>query len=80
MGLKDSLLCHAMTMTLPWQYINLHTKSKESSGKTVAFKRSMLDVRNLMLDIQECSRNEIQKHPESGNQYQNSVLIQFQIY
>jgi hypothetical protein len=32
----------------------------------------MLDARYLMLDIYECTRNEIQKHPVSRNQYPGS--------
>ena len=32
----------------------------------VAFSGQMLDARYLMLDIQECTWNEIQKHPVSS--------------
>jgi len=33
----------------------------------------MLDARYLMLDIQECTGNEIQKNPVSRNQYPGSL-------
>ena len=36
--------------------------------ETVAFSGQMLDARYLMLNIQECTWNEIQKHPISRNQ------------
>jgi hypothetical protein len=35
----------------------------------------MLDARYLMLDIQECSDNEIKKHPVSRNQYPGSINV-----
>jgi len=42
--------------------------------ETVAFSGQMLDARYLMLDIQECTWNEIQKHPVSRNiQYPGSI-------
>jgi hypothetical protein len=41
--------------------------------ETVAFSGQMLDAGYLMLDIQECTWNEIQKHPVSRNQYPGSV-------
>jgi hypothetical protein len=50
--------------------------------ETVAFSGHMLvgaviprsgDAGYLMLDIQECTWNEIQKHPGSRNQYPGSV-------
>jgi hypothetical protein len=41
--------------------------------ETVAFSGQMLDARYWMLDIQECTRNAIQKHPVSRNQYPESI-------
>jgi hypothetical protein len=39
----------------------------------VAFSGQMLDAGYLMLDIQECTNGELQKHPVSRNQYPGSV-------
>ena len=41
----------------------------------VAFSGQMLDAGYLMLDIQECTNSEIEKHPVSRNQYPGSVNI-----
>jgi len=39
---------------------------KRGRRKSVVFPRSMLDARYLMLDIQDCTGNEIQNHPVSS--------------
>jgi len=41
----------------------------------VAFSGQMLDAGYLMLDIQECTNSEIEKHPVSRNQDPGSVNI-----
>jgi hypothetical protein len=41
--------------------------------ETVAFSGQMLDARYLMPDIQDCTWNEIQKHPVFRNQDPGSV-------
>ena len=41
--------------------------------ETVAFTGQMLDAGYLMLDIQECTWNAIQKHPVSRNKYPKSI-------
>jgi hypothetical protein len=38
-----------------------------------AFSGQMLDAGYLMLDIQECTHGELQKHPVSRNQVPGSV-------
>ena len=45
--------------------------------ETVSFSGPMLDAGYLMLDIQECSSNEIQKHPVSSNQDQPILAMVF---
>ena len=41
--------------------------------EVVAFSGQMPDAGSWMLDIQECTNGEIEKHPVSRNQYPGSV-------